>query len=53
MELYAVILVFADTISGTFTAKQCVCLATDKTLMEYRSEVQETDKHGLLPSTSL
>lgn len=35
MELYAVILVFADTISGTFTAKHCVCLSTDKTLMEY------------------
>lgn len=35
MELYAVILVFADTIIGTFTAKHCVCLSTDKTLMEY------------------
>ena len=26
---------FVDTVSDTFSAKHCVCLSTDKTLMEY------------------
>lgn len=35
MKLYIVNLNFVDTISGTFSAQHCVCLSTDKTLMEY------------------
>lgn len=35
MKLYTVYLNFVDTVSGTFSAKHCVCLSTDKTLMEY------------------
>lgn len=35
MKLYMIYLNFVDTISGTFSAKHCVCLSTDKTLMEY------------------
>ena len=35
MKLYVVYLNFVDTISGTFSAKHCVCLSTDRTLIEY------------------
>lgn len=35
MKLYIVNLNFVDTISGTFSAQHCICLSTDKTLMEY------------------
>lgn len=35
MKLYTIYLNFVDTISGTFSAKHCICLSTDKTLMEY------------------
>lgn len=35
MKLYIVNLNFVDTISGTFSAQHCVCLSTDKILMEY------------------
>lgn len=35
MKLYTVYLNFVDTVSGIFSAKHCVCLSTDKTLMEY------------------
>lgn len=35
MKLYTIYLNFVDTISGTFSAQHCVCLSTDKTLMEY------------------
>lgn len=35
MKLYTVYLNFVDIISGTFSAKHCICLSTDKTLMEY------------------
>ena len=35
MKLYAIYLNFVDTISGTFSEKHCVCLSTDRTLMEY------------------
>ena len=35
MSLYAIYLNFVDTISGTLSAKHCVCLSTDRTLMEY------------------
>lgn len=35
MKLYTIYLNFVDTISDTFSAKHCVCLSTDKTLMEY------------------
>lgn len=35
MKLYAIYLNFVDTVSGTFSAQHCVCLSTDKTLMEY------------------
>lgn len=35
MKLYAIYLNFVDTVTGTFSAKHCVCLSTDRTLMEY------------------
>lgn len=35
MKLYTIYLNFVDTISGTFSAKHCICLSTDKKLMEY------------------
>ena len=35
MKLYAIYLNFVDTVSGTFSDQHCVCLSTDKTLMEY------------------
>lgn len=35
MKLYTIYLNFVDTISGIFSAQHCVCLSTDKTLMEY------------------
>ena len=35
MKLYTIYLNFVDTISGTFSAKHCICLSTDNTLMEY------------------
>ena len=35
MSLYAIYLNFVDTISGIFSAKHCVCLSMDRTLMEY------------------
>lgn len=35
MKLYAIYLNFVDMVSGTFSAKHCVCLSTDKVLMEY------------------
>lgn len=35
MELYVIYLNFVDTVSGTFSAQHCVCLSTDKILMEY------------------
>lgn len=35
MKLYTIYLNFVDTISGTFSAQHCVCLSTDRTLMEY------------------
>lgn len=35
MKLYAIYLNFVDTVSDTFSAQHCVCLSTDKTLMDY------------------
>lgn len=35
MKLYTIYLNFVDTVSGTFSAQHCVCLSTDRTLMEY------------------
>ena len=35
MKLYTIYLNFVDIISGTFSSKHCVCLSTDRTLMEY------------------
>ena len=37
MKLYVIYLNFVDTVSGIFSAKHCVCLSMDKTLMEYIS----------------
>lgn len=35
MKLYVIYLNFVETVSDTFSAQHCVCLSTDKTLMEY------------------
>ena len=35
MKLYAIYLNFVGAVTGTFSAKHCVCLSTDRTLMEY------------------
>lgn len=46
MKLYAIYLNFVDNLVGTYNARHCVCLSTDRTLMEYlgRKYLERTNK---------